>query len=138
MPVLLLALVPYLVAIILYWQAASDLFADAKTRAPGNWSWRLLSPVLLGGLTPLALAAREDISSGQRVLLLTVSVFAIVYTILGMSFLRGGQRFFNIQTSVAIAGHKFSFLLRWHLIVFLGSVILAYGSVATVIVAGAV
>lgn len=138
MSVLFLALVPYVVAIVLYWQMASDLFADAKKRAPGSWNWRLLSPVLLGGLTPLALAAREDITSGQRVLLITVSVFAIVYTILGMSLLRGRQRFFDIQTPVAVAGHKFDFLPRWCLVAFLGSTILAYGAVVTVIVAGAV
>lgn len=137
MPVLLLALIPYIVAIILYWQTAFDLFADAKTRAPGSWNWRLLSPVLLGGLTPLALAARDEIRTGQRVLLLTVTALALVYTIVGMTFLRGGERFFDIQTPVALAGHQFKFLLRWRLIVIFGSAILAYGSVATVIVAGA-
>jgi hypothetical protein len=136
-PVLLLALVPYIVAIILYWQTASDLFADAKDRAPGSWSWRLLSPVLLGGLIPLALAARNEISAGQRVLLLTVTAAALVYTILGMAFLRGGERFFGIQTPVALSGHQFNFLVPWRLIVFFGSVILAYGATATVVVAGA-
>ncbi len=131
----LLAALPYVGTIALYWLTTSDLFRDAKGIVPSNWNWRLVAPVMVGGLTPLALASRSGVDSSERGLLLTATGLAILFTLIGMGVLRDGKRFFGLQTLLTVGGKKFSRVPRWRVVLIVGTLILCYGAVINVIVA---
>jgi hypothetical protein len=132
---LLLATFPYIGAIALYWQASSNLFRGAKGEPPSNWSWLLVAPVILGGLTPLALAGRSDLTGSERALLLTATALAILFALVYMGMLRDGQKFFHLQVPLTVRGRTFDRVPRWYLLIFLGSAVLCYGAVVNLMVA---
>jgi hypothetical protein len=131
----LLAALPYVGTIALYWLTTGDLFRDAKGVVPSNWNWRLVAPVMIGGLTPVALAAKSGLNNSDRGLLLTATGLAILFTLIGMGVLRDGRRFFGLQMPVSIGTRKFNRIPRWRVVLIAGSVLLCYGAVINVIVA---
>lgn len=133
---MLLALIPYVASIIMYAMASGEIFRAGGTETPTNWNWRFVAPVTVAGLTPLSLAARHGVSSGDRSLLLSEPAIAIIYTIIAMSSLRDSDRFHSLQKPIGTATIKFSRLLRWRLVWFMGALIVMYGAVINVIVAG--
>jgi hypothetical protein len=131
----LLATLPYIGAIAMYWLTTGDLFRDARGVVPSNWNWRLVAPVMIGGLTPLALAAKGGVDRADRGLLLTATGLAILFTLIGMGVLRDGKRFFGLQTSLTIGTRKLSRVPRWRVILIVGTILLCYGGTVNVIVA---
>lgn len=131
----LLAALPYAGAIAMYWLTASNLFKEANGVVPGNWNWRLVAPVMVGGLTPLALAPRDGLTSTERGLLLSGTALAIVYTLVCMTVLRDGKKFFRVQIPVTSRGK--SRLSRWRVMLLVGTAVLCWGAAANVIVVGA-
>jgi len=133
---MLLAALPYVATIALYWLTTNDLIRDAEGEIPSNWNWRLVVPVLVGGLTPLALAASDSVTPANRTLLLSATALAILFTVLFMAALRDGSGFFKLQRPISIGSLNLARFPRWRLILVVGTAILCYGAVANVVVAG--
>ncbi len=133
---MLLALIPYIASIIMYAMASAELFHAHSDDTPTNWNWRFVAPITLAGLTPLSLAARHGVTSGDRSLLLSEPAIAIIYTIVAMSSLRDSDRFYSLQKPVGTTTVKFTRLPRWRLVWCIGALIIIYGAVINVIVAG--
>ena len=131
----LLAALPYVSAIALYWLTANDLVADADGEIPSNWNWRLVAPVMVAGFTPLALATSEGVSSSDRNLLISATAVAMFFTAVFMTALRDKSGFFRIQRPISVNSVNFTRLARWKAIVAIGTVILCYGAVVNVFVA---
>jgi uncharacterized membrane protein len=132
----LLAVVPYLVSVALYWFTASDLFGDSGSEPPSNWNWRFVVPVLVGGFTPLALAAKTNINGSDRAFLVLAAVAVIVFTIITMGALRKERSFFRIQDPVAFKRMVYDHIPRWWLIVGVGTLLLCCGAAANIVAAG--
>lgn len=132
----LLAALPYIAAIALYVMTAKDLVRDAEGEVPSNWNWKLVAPVVVGALTPLALAASDGVSTADRGVLLSVTGLAIVFGIVAMTAMRGQYAFFRLQRPVSLGRVKFTNVPRWKIIVGAGAVILCYGAVVNVLIAG--
>jgi len=132
----LLAALPYVATIALYWLTTSGLIKDAEGEAPSNWNWRLVAPVLVGGLTPLALAASDSVTGSNRTFLLSTTALAILFTVLLMAALQVGSGFFKLQRPISIGSLNLTRFPRWRLILVVGTAILCYGAVTNVIVAG--
>jgi len=131
----LLAALPYVATIIYYWIGTGAIFR-AQT-APSSWSWRLIGPVLVGGFTPIALAAKAGLQDGERWLLLSATGVAVLFTLVGMGLLREESHYFKLQVAVGIGSRSFTKWPRWKFVMLLGSLVLAYGAAVNVIVAGA-
>lgn len=131
----LLAALPYVAAIALYWLTTGDAVGDAEGEAPSNWKWRFVGPVMVGGLTPLALAATNGISGASRTLLLLTTAMAILFTVLIMAAVKESH-FFRLLRPLSIGAVNFSRFPRWRIIVVVGTAVLCYGAVVNVIVAG--
>lgn len=131
----LLAGVPYAAAILVYWRTIANMFREAEGKPPANWSWRLMSPVMVSGLTPLALLPREGLSSDERSLLVLGPILGAFFMIAGMSILRDNTKFYRMQIHVTAFGRNR--MPRWHVIVLLGSAILLASGVINVAVVGA-
>jgi hypothetical protein len=131
----LLAALPYAATVIAYWIGTGALFR-AQT-APSSWSWRLIGPVLVGGFTPIALAAKTGLADGERWLLLSATGVAVFFTLVGMGLLREESYYFKLQVAVGIGSRRFAKWPRWRFVMVLGSLVLAYGATVNVIVAGA-
>ena len=132
----LLAPLPYLGAILMYWFTSAGLFRDAEGAPPSNWSWRFVAPVMVGGLTPLALAAKNGLDAVQRAALLSATAAAIVFTIVAMGLLRE-QKFFRVQLKISDGDGKNPRLEWRHLFVGAGTLILVYAALMNVLVAAA-
>jgi len=133
----LLALIPYVASVIMYAVASTELFREhSGLDAPSNWNWRFVAPVTLGGLTPLSLAARHGIDSGDRFMLLTEPAVAILYTIIAMSTLRDVDKFNALLKPVGTARVKYAKLPLWRIVWMAGALIILYGAVINVVVAG--
>jgi hypothetical protein len=132
---MLLAALPYAGAIAMYWLTVTNVFKEAKGTVPDNWNWRLVAPVMVGGLTPLALAPRDGLDSTERGLLLSVTALAIFFTLICMTVLRDDKKFFRMQIPVTVLDR--SLLPRWRTMLLLGTLVLCWGAVVNVVVAGA-
>ncbi|MGO9760576.1 MAG: hypothetical protein ACLP1Q_04865 [Solirubrobacteraceae bacterium] len=132
----LLAVVPYLGSVAMYWFTASDLFGGSDSEPPSNWNWRFVVPVLVGGLTPLALAARNNVNGNDRAFLVLAAMAGIMFTIITMGVLKKEKSFFRIQDPIAIKRTKYDRLPRWRLIVGVGTLLLCCGAAANIVAAG--
>lgn len=133
---LLLAALPYIGAVVVYWLNTANLFRDAEVMAPSNWNWRLVAPVMVGGLTPLALAAKTGLMDEERWLLLSATGVAILYTLVSMGVLRGERKFFRLQIAIGFGDKKFRNWPRWRPVALMGSLVLVYAATVNMIVAG--
>jgi hypothetical protein len=133
----LLALLPYGGTIALYWLTSADLFREGRGAAPSNWNWRLVAPIVVGGLTPLALAARSDVGGSDRGWLLSATGVAILFALICMTLLRNDERFFGLQLEVVIKRKKIGRLPRWRVLVAGGTLLLCYGAAVNVVAAAA-
>ena len=133
----LLAPLPYVGAIVMYWFTSASLFRDAEGAVPSNWSWRLIAPVMVGGLTPLALAAKNGLDGVQRGALLTATAAAIVFTLVGMGLLRDDRKFFRLQLALSEGNAKNPRALKWKILVMVGTLVLLYGAIVNILVAAA-
>jgi hypothetical protein len=133
----LLAPLPYVGAIVMYWFTSASLFRDAEGVAPSNWNWRLVAPVMVGGLTPLALAAKSGLDGVQRGALLSATAAAIVFTLVGMGLLRDDKKFFRLQLALSEGDAKNPRALKWRILVIAGTLVLVYGAIVNVLVAAA-
>jgi hypothetical protein len=132
----LLAGLPYVAAIALYWLTASNMVTDAKGEVPSNWNWRLVGPVMVGGLTPLALAASDGVDGSQQAILLSAPAIAIVFTVVLMAALWDGSGFFRLQRPISAGPVNYTRFPRWRVVVLAGTAVLGYGAVVNVMVAG--
>lgn len=108
----------------MYWQAAASLFGDATTVVPSNWSWRLVAPVVAGGLAPLAVAASGGLDDSQRVLLLVASGVASLFSLVCMGFLRRDETFFSLKKTFTVLGKNVFNLPRWGIVAAAGTLVL--------------
>jgi hypothetical protein len=132
----LLAVLPYVASIGLYGFTAKDVVSSGEGEAPSNWNWKLVVPVVVGALTPLALAASDGLSGTERGALLSVTGVAIVFGIGAMTLMRDESAFFGLQQPVFVGKAKLTNIPRWKLLVGTGAIVLCYGAVVNVIVAG--
>jgi hypothetical protein len=132
---LLLAALPYVGALAVYWLNADALFRDAGATAPSNWNWRLVTPVMVGGLTPLALAAKSGLPDEQRWLLLSATGLAILYTLISMGIFRDSKKFFQLQLPAGMGNHTFRKWPKWRAFLLVGSLVLIYAAVVNMVVA---
>lgn len=133
----LLAPLPYVGAIMMYWFTSSNLFNEPREVAPSNWNWRFIAPVMVGGLTPLALAAKNGLDPTQRGALLSATAAAIIYTLVGMGRLQNQRKFFRLQLELSEGNAKNPRALRWRIWVAVGTAVLIYGAAVNIIVAAA-
>lgn len=131
---LLLAVLPYCAAVAVYWQTASSLFSESRTTVPSNWNWRLVFPVAVGGLTPLALAAKSGLDSDERGLLLSVPGVSIIFSVVFMGALWGTARYYWAREPIHFL-RRWRSAPRWLAVVATGSMVLVYGATTNVIVA---
>jgi hypothetical protein len=125
----LLAACPYIAALASYWASAWDLFRTENETAPPNWNWRLVAPVLAGGLTPLALASKQTgIDATERGLLLSSVAAAILFVVVLLPFLQGNKPYLWLQRAIPIGRRELRWLPWRRFFVGLGSVILVYGA----------
>lgn len=134
----LLAAVPYAVAILANWLIVSQIFrpGEVSEAQPGMWTAFLLTPVAIGGLTPIALAARKGVSSSDRDLLALAAVLAFAFTVVALVAFSDSGRALRLQRPVSLRGMSVSWLPGWRLVLILGSVLLAFGAITNIIVAG--
>jgi hypothetical protein len=134
----LLAGLPYAVAILANWLIVSQIFRPGETRQaqPGTWTAFLLVPVAIGGLTPVALLARKGVSSPDRQLLALSAVLAFAFTVVALLAFSDTERALRLQRPVSLRGMSLSWLLGWRLVLIIGSGLLAFGAITNVIVAG--
>lgn len=132
---LLLAALPYVGALAVYWLNTDALFRDAGAAAPSNWNWRLVTPVMVGGLTPLALAAKSGLQDEQRWLLLSATGLAILYTLISMGIFRDSKKFFQLQLPTGMGNRAFRKWPRWRAFLLVGSLVLIYAAVVNMVVA---
>lgn len=85
---MLLSVLPYVAVITVYVDTYRTLFAQRSAPRPDAWRWLLVRPVLIGTLTPLALAGKMGLASGTRIWLLSAVGFGIVATLLSLTWLR--------------------------------------------------
>lgn len=132
---LLLAALPYLGTLAVYWLNTAALFRDAGATAPSNWNWRLVTPVMVGGLTPLALAAKSGLQDEQRWLLLSATGLAMLYTLISMGVYRDTQKFFRLQLPVGVGNRTFRKWPKWGAFLLVGSLVLIYAAIVNMVVA---
>jgi hypothetical protein len=134
----LLAGLPYLVAIIANWLTVGQIFrpGESSQPQPGVWSAFRLAPIAIGGLTPIALLARKGVSSSDRGLLALAAVLAVAFSVIALVAFADTNRALRLQRPVRISGHSWSWLLGWRLILILGSLLLGFAAVSNIIVAG--
>jgi NO-binding membrane sensor protein with MHYT domain len=134
----LLAAIPYAVAIVSNWLTVGQTFKPGTSRGvePGSWSTALLVPVAIGGLTPIALAARKGVSSYDRGLLGLSVALSIAFAVVTMVTLADPDRALKLQNDVTIGRMNLPWLPRWRLVLIIGSLLLVFGAVTNVIVAG--
>jgi len=132
---LLLAALPYAGALVVYWLNTDALFRDAGATAPSNWNWRLVTPVMVGGLTPLALAAKSGLQDEQRWLLLSATGLAMLYTLVSMGVFRDPQKFFQLQLPVGIGDRTLRKWPKWRAFLLVGSLVFIYAAVVNMVVA---
>lgn len=132
---LLLAALPYVGALAVYWLNTAALFRDAEATAPSNWNWRLVTPVMVGGLTPLALAAKSGLQDDQRWLLLSATGLAMLYTLISMGIFRDTKKFFRLQLPAGVGNHAFHKWPKWCAFTLVGSLVLVYAAVVNMVVA---
>jgi hypothetical protein len=130
----LLATLPYIVAVATYSATAHQLFRGRPQAPPSNWAWLLVAPVAIGGLTPLSLASKANLESSGRALLLSAAALAALFVVLVLNFLRSDRRFWWLERIVSVGNREIR-SLRWrHVFVGLGSAILVYGAAVNIIV----
>jgi hypothetical protein len=132
---LLLAALPYIGALVVYWVNSDALFRDAGASAPSNWNWRLVTPVMVGGLTPLALAAKSGLPDGERWLLLSATGLAILYALVSMGTLRDSKKFFRLQLPIGMGNHTFHKWPKWRVLLLVGSLVFIYAATVNMVVA---
>jgi hypothetical protein len=130
----LLGLAPYAVAIVVYCVNTADIFGGSRPGAPSNWNWRLVAPVVVGGLTPLGLASSTEIAGSERGLLLSGTAAAVVFGVLTLSVLRSDRAYFRVQLPVTVGQQALRWLPWRHVIVGVGIVILAYCATTNLVV----
>jgi hypothetical protein len=134
----LLAALPYAAAIIVNWLIVSDAFrpgADDSTEA-ASYGGVLLAPVAIGGLTPVALAAHKGVSSADQQLLWLATALALLFCGIAQVALSGGQRARRLQHSLSLGPVNLDWLPGWRLVLLLGSALLVFAAIISVIVDG--
>jgi hypothetical protein len=134
----LLAVLPYAAAIAANWLIVSDAFrpgADESSEA-ASYGGVLLAPVAIGGLTPVALAAHKGVSSTDRQLLWLSAALALFFCGVTQVALSGGQRAHRLQHGLSLGPVNLDWLPGWRLVLLLGSSLLVFAAVISVIVDG--
>ena len=130
---MLLAVLPFIAASILYWISCNDLFEGSVDSVPGNWTARLFLPVLTGSLSALATGAGQE---GAFAPFATVAALGILFTVVTAASYRDDATFFDLKLLVGLGkSHSFARLQRWHLLRAVGLLIMAYGCVISVVLA---
>jgi hypothetical protein len=134
----LLAALPYAVATAANWLIVGQAFrtGDGGEAEPGIRNALLLAPVAIGGLTPMALVARRNVSGSDRALLSLAAILAVAFTVLLTLALSDTDRALSLQKEVAFGRVRLSRIERWQVVLVIGSVLLLFGAVANIIVAG--
>jgi hypothetical protein len=132
----LLAALPYLVAIVVNWMIVSQSFRPGGESEPGIRNALLLAPVAIGGLTPLVLLARKGVSNSDKGLLALAAVLAVAFCVIILVALGDTARALKLQDKVTIGGMVIRWLRGWQLILACGSALLIFGGVASIVVAG--
>jgi hypothetical protein len=133
---MLLAGLPYIVAIAVNWLIVGQSFRAGGDPQPGIRNALLLAPVAIGGLTPIALLARKGVSGADRGLLALVALLAVAFSIISLVALGDTRRALKLQKQVGFGGMTIRWLRGWQLMLALGSLLLGLGAAANIIVAG--
>ena len=132
---MLLAALPYVAALAVYWVNTDALFRDAGAVAPSNWNLRIVTPVLVAGITPLALAAKSGLHDHQRWLLLSATGIAMLYTLISLGILRDSKKFFRLQLPLGVGERTFTKWPRWRGFLMVGTLVVVYAAVVNMVVA---
>jgi len=128
----LLAVFPYLASLAVYLFNARDLFLN--TRPPPHWTWRLSAPVMIAGLTPLALASKTSaVSSGEQNLLLLAPALGVMYAVLAFGRFRE-KDFLALHRPFTFFDREIKFLSRRRFWIGLGALVIAYAAAANIYV----
>ena len=131
----LLAAIPYLVTFYFYWVDSADLFRNARGRIPANAGLRLIVPVAIGGLTPLALASKnKGLSGDDRLILLSSTAFSILYLIVVMAALRTVTTFLSLYHPILVRNHVLKFVRGRVALVIVGLLIICYAAAVNIAV----
>jgi hypothetical protein len=137
----LLAVVPYAVTVVFYALDSNDLFRRAAGQIPPNAALRLIVPVIIGGLTPLALASKNTgLSGSDRLILSSATAFSAMYVVVVLIALRSATVFLSLYHPFrlrrpTVCLHPLR--LGWpsvqlprgrHVLVSLGLAVIAYGA----------
>jgi hypothetical protein len=128
----LLACLPYVASISLYWMACRDLFYGTQGDVPAGWQLRVAAPVIMAGFTPLVIASKKNEAVG---LLSCATGFVLLCVVLFYGVTRrGNSAFFHMRRPVAIAGWRLPWLKLWVLTFVTGVAVIVFSAAVTIFV----
>jgi hypothetical protein len=126
---MLLALIPYAVAIVFYGLDTTDLFREAHGKIPTNALLRLTVPVVIGGLMPLALASKNTgLSGADRGILASATAFAMVYGLIASAAIRSPTAFLALYHRFRVGGYTAKRLRGRRVLIATGVLVICYGA----------
>jgi hypothetical protein len=132
----LLGALPFAAAIIANWMIVSDAFrlGAGESTEVVSYGGVLLAPVAIGGLTPIALAAHKGVSGSDQQLLWLATALVLVFCGLAQVALSDGRRAQRLQHGLSLGPVTLEWLPGWRLVLLLGSALLVFAAVISVVV----
>ncbi len=93
-----------------------------------------MAPVIVAGLTPLAILSAHGVSDSKRELLAVSPAAGILFALVVLSLLRDAAAFFRLHLPIRIGDWEMAWLPRRRALMIVGLLVITYGAVTNLYV----
>jgi protein-S-isoprenylcysteine O-methyltransferase Ste14 len=126
-----LSAVPYIASLTVYISGLRELFYPLAFPEPRGWQWRVARPVLIAGLTPLAVAGTDGPTTGERTSLIALACAASLVVILIMTSLHRA-RFSTMKDPFGSGERELTWLTPVSLVTWIGVLMIVAAAVGNI------